>query len=109
MTKVENIVVNVPSATQVEKEFGADIFHIAVDEAGKSWVEKKAVALPDLYTVLSNRFKQNPKLAVYIGGDSGTRHGDMVAVLEIVRRAGIQKIAFTVSEQHIPVAPQAGT
>ena len=33
MTKIENIRVNVPSATQVQNDFGADMVHIAVDKS----------------------------------------------------------------------------
>jgi len=102
MTKIGNIRVNVPSATQVQQEFGAGMIHVAVDKTGTCWVEKKAIALPDLYTVLTNRFHQNAQLPVYIGGDADTHHGDMVAVLELVRRAGIQKVAFTVTAEQTP-------
>jgi biopolymer transport protein ExbD len=96
MTKIENIKVNVPSATQVQSDFGADMIYIAVDKAGTCWVEKQQITLPDLYAMLKSRFHQNAQLPVYIGGDADTHHGDMVAVLDVARRAGIQKVAFTV-------------
>ncbi len=108
MTKIENIRVNVPSATQVQSDFGADMVHIAVDKAGKCWVEKQPIALPDLYALLQNRFHHNAHLPVYIGGDAATRHGDMVAVLDLVRRAGIQKVAFTVAAEPSPASAGAG-
>jgi biopolymer transport protein ExbD len=99
MTKIENIRVNVPSATQVQSDFGADMIYIAVDKTGKCWVEKQPITLPDLQTMLKNRFQKNAQLPVYIGGDADTHHGDMVAVLDLVRRAGIQKVAFTVTAE----------
>jgi biopolymer transport protein ExbD len=102
MTKAENIRLNVPSATQVQNDFGADMIHIAVDKSGKCWVAKQPITLSDLYTMLKNRFHQNAQLPVYIGGDADTRHGDMVAVLDLVRRAGIQKVAFTVIAEQTP-------
>jgi biopolymer transport protein ExbD len=102
MTKIENIRVNVPSATEVQNDFGADMIHIAVDKTGRCWVGKQPIALPDLYTLLKNRFHQNAQLPVYIGGDADTHHGDMVAVLDLVRRAGIQKVAFTVTAEPTP-------
>jgi biopolymer transport protein ExbD len=106
MTKIENIRVNLPQATEVQPEFGADLVHIAVDKTGKTWVEKKPIALPDLYTLLTKRVHQNVQLPVYISGDAETLHGDMVAVLELARRAGIQKVAFTCQEA--PAASAAG-
>ena len=99
MTKIENITVNVPAATQVHEDFGADMIHIAVDKTGTCWVKKNPIALPELYTVLTNRFYRNAQLPVYIGGDAEAHHGDMVAVLDLVRRAGIQKVAFTVTTE----------
>ena len=44
--------------------------------------------------VLSNRFRLDTNLPVYISGDAATLHGSMVDVLEAVRRAGVQKVAF---------------
>jgi biopolymer transport protein ExbD len=108
MTKVENIRVNAPSATQVQREFGADLVHIAVDKSGTCWVQKQPIALPDLYVMLKRRFDQNAQLPVYVGGDAETRHGDMVAVLDVVRRAGIQKVAFTVTAEQTPAPAGAG-
>jgi biopolymer transport protein ExbD len=102
MTKIGNIRVNVPSATEVQNDFGADMIHIAVDKAGKCWVEKRPISLPDLYTLLKNRFHQNAQLPVYIGGDAETHHGDMAAVLDLARRAGIQKVAFTLTAEQTP-------
>jgi biopolymer transport protein ExbD len=74
------------------------MFHIAVDKTGATFVEKKPISLPDLYTALTNRFAHNPQLPVFIGGDADTQHGDMVKVLETVRRAGVQRISFTVTQ-----------
>src|SRR5207244_2985154 len=81
MTKVENVPVNLPAAMDVQADFGADMIHIAVDKTGATWVEKKPLSLPELYTVLTNRFEHNDKLPVFIGGDADTPHGEMVKVL----------------------------
>lgn len=102
MTKVENTSVTLPPASRVQEEFGGDMIHIAVDKTGTCWVEKKPVQMPELYTMLTNRFQHNARLPVYIGGDAETHHGDMVAVLDVARRAGLQKISFTVRAESIP-------
>ena len=107
MTKIENIRVNAPAATEVQADFPPDMIHIAVDAQGGAWVEKKPIALPDLYTVLTNRMHSNEKLPVFIAGDAETRHGDMVKVLEFVRKAGAQKVSFTVVAEHPPQSPKS--
>ena len=100
MTKIENIMVKTPPAFTAQTDFPPDMIHVAVDETGAAWVQKEQLSLPDLYTVLTNRFAANKLVPVYIAGDLTTKHGDMVKVLELVRRAGIQKVNFTVNPEH---------
>jgi len=97
MDKTQNIKVNLPSATEAKHDFKPDMINLAVDKAGVVWLEKKEISLPDLSLVLSNRFRADTNLPVYISGDRDTLHGAMADVLETVRNAGVQKVAFTVS------------
>src|SRR5882762_2858622 len=96
MNKTENIKVNLPSASQARHDFKPDMLNIAVDKAGAVWLEKKQLTLPELGAAISNRFKADTNLPVYISGDRDTLEGSMQDVLEMVRRAGIQKVAFMV-------------
>ena len=75
--------------------------NIAVDKSGAVWLEKKQIALPDLSLVLSDRFRADTNLPVYISGDRDTLHGDMVKVYQTVRSAGIQKVAFMTGNQQV--------
>ncbi len=104
MSRTENIKVNLPSATQARQDYKPDMINIAVDKSGGVWLEKKQVSLPDLSLVLSNRFRADTNLPVYISGDRDTLHGDMVTVYEAVRRAGVQKVSFMTGNQ-TPNAP----
>ena len=94
MTKIENIQVDVPSATEAQGEFPPDLVHIAVDKSGDAWVGKQQISRPDLYTVLTNRFHQDPLVTVYIAGAADAQHGKMVEILNLVRMAGIQRTSF---------------
>lgn len=96
LDRTQNIHVNLPAASQAQHDFKPDMVNIAVDKAGGVWLEKKPVSLPELSLVLSNRFRVNTNLPVFISGDRDTLHGSMTDVLETVRRAGVQKVAFTV-------------
>ena len=73
------------------------MLNIAVDKAGAIWLEKKRLSLPELSLVLSNRFRADTNLPVYISGDRDTLHGAMVDVYEAVRSAGVQKVGFAVA------------
>jgi biopolymer transport protein ExbD len=96
LDRTQNISVNLPPSKQGRPDFKPDMVNIAVDQAGGVWLEKKPVSLPELSAVLSNRFRADTNLPVYISGDSRTLHGAMVDVLETVRQAGVQKVAFMV-------------
>ncbi len=94
MSKTENIKVHLPPASQSQQDYRPDMVNIAVDKSGAAWLEKKTISLPELSLVLSNRFRADLNLPVYISGDRDTLHGDMVKVYQTVRAAGIQKVAF---------------
>ncbi len=97
MDRTQNIQVALPQATQAPNDFKPDMFNIAVDKAGAIWLEKRQVSLPELDMALSNRFRAETNLPVYISGDRDTLHGAMTDVLEAVRRVGVQKVAFMVT------------
>ncbi len=98
MDRVENIKVALPFSTSAGRDFKPDMFHIAVDKAGGVWLERAPIALPELGRVLSNRFRLQTNVPVYISGDKDTLHRAMAGVLETVRNAGAQRVAFTVEE-----------
>src|SRR6267154_2095654 len=79
----QNIKVNLPSAAEARHDFKPDMLNIAVDKDGHVWLEKKQVALPDLGNVISNRFKTDTNLPVYISGDRDTLEGPLQDVMEV--------------------------
>jgi len=94
-TRVENIPIRAPSATQAQTDFPTDLIQIAVDREGQIWMEKQKLPSAEMFTVLTNRFHAYRPLPVYIAGDAEARYGDMAQVLKLVRKAGIQKVSFT--------------
>lgn len=97
MIKMQSIKMNLPTATMATRDFKPDILNIAVDKAGDVYVEKKPVTTVELHTILSNKFRFNTNLPVYISGDKDATHGSVIRVLDIVRREGIQKVSFAIS------------
>lgn len=96
MDKTHNIQVNLPSSSEARHDFKPDLLNIAIDKSGNAWLERTQITLPQLSLVLSNRFRNNTNLPVFISGDRDTLHGDMASVYEAVRDAGVQKIEFSV-------------
>ena len=105
MSKTENIKVHLPSASQSRQDFRPDMVNLAVDRSGAVWLEKKEISLADLGYALSNRFRANPDLPVYISGDRDALHGDMVKVCEAARAVGVQKISFMTDSRPGPATP----
>jgi len=101
MSRTANIKVNLPSATQAAQDYKPDMVNITVDKSGAVWLEQKTISLPDLSLVLSNRFRADTNLPVYISGDRDTLHGAMVTVYEAVRSAGMQKVAFAIGGNEV--------
>jgi len=102
MDQTRNIKVHLPPGSQARPDFKPDMVNIAVDKAGGVWLEKKEISLTDLNLVLSNRFRLDTNMPVYIGGDRDTLEGPMVDVLAAVRNAGVQKVAFMVGDNQTP-------
>ena len=88
--------VHLEGAATAQSELKPDAVTISVDRAGQVFVDRQTSTLPDLRALLANRLKANAGLAVYIAGDADTPHGRMIDILDFVRSAGVQKVAFTV-------------
>ncbi len=97
MIKMQSIKMDLPTATQATRDFKPEIINISVDKAGDVSIEKSRKTLAELHTYLTNRFRANTNVPVYISGDKDATHGAVIHVLDLVRRAGIQKVSFAIS------------
>src|SRR5687768_18342660 len=52
MIKMQSIKMDLPTATQAKRDFKPDIVNISVDKVGDIYIEKKAVSMVELHTVL---------------------------------------------------------
>jgi biopolymer transport protein ExbD len=101
MDSTQNIKVNLPSSTEAQHDFKPDMLNIAVDKSGKVWFQKEPISVAELGVMVSNRFRVDTNLPVYISGDRDAMHGAMVDVYQVVRAAGVQKVAFAVGGTEI--------
>ncbi|CAN5135113.1 biopolymer transporter ExbD [soil metagenome] len=102
MTKQQTVSVNLPAAATAQADLKPDTISLAVSAAGQVFIEKDPIELTALENLLNERLAANPDLPVYISGDTATPHGAMVAVLDYVRRCGVNKVAFTVRPPDVP-------
>jgi biopolymer transport protein ExbD len=96
MVNMKSLKVNLPTAVAATSDMKNDFVDISVDKSGAAFLDKKPIATHELSGALAAEKKSKPDLRVIISGDAGTLHGDMIKVLDAVRAAGIDKVAFDV-------------
>jgi biopolymer transport protein ExbD len=96
MQIVRTIKANLPTATLATSSAKPDIVNLLVNRDGQVSVDKKPMALPDLFMLLTNRYSLNTNLPVYTTGAKDATHGSVMFVLDFVERAGIQHVAIAV-------------
>jgi|SRR5882762_609493 len=102
MIKLQSIKLDLPAAVMAKRDFNPDIVNISVDKTGDLFIEKTQMNLAQVSGYLSNKFRSNTNLPVYISGDKDATHGSIIRVLDLIRRVGIQKVSFTIA----PAQPQ---
>jgi biopolymer transport protein ExbD len=104
MIKLQTKQVELPEASTAKRDFKPDIVNIGVSKAGDIYIEKTQVNMGDLHVFLSNKFRLNTNVPVYLSGDKDAKHGAIIRVLDLVRREGIQKISFAIAPGQPPAA-----
>lgn len=102
MVNMKGVKVNLPTATTATNETKKDFITVTVDKAGLAYLDAKPVGDHELVQALSAKRQVDATLRVFISGDQDSRHGDMMRVLDLVRSAGIEKVAFETREASKP-------
>lgn len=97
MVKLQSIKMDLPTATQATKDTKKDIVNISVDKQGDVYIGDKRQTLAEMYELLKKRVAENKDIPVYISGDKAASHGSVINVLDMVRRAGVQKVSFAIT------------
>ncbi len=95
---------SLPTAANATQENKSDFTTLAVKPDGSIYIDKEPIGRNELVDALKKRKADKPDLRILIAGDASAIHGDVIAVLDKVRAAGIQKIAFQIK----PADPGAG-
>ena len=96
MQKVRTLKASLPTATLATSTAKPDMINLKVYQFGQVSMDDKPISLPDLYTLLTNRYNLNTNLPVYITGTRDTKHGSIIYLLDFVKRAGIERVAIAV-------------
>ena len=97
MQKVRTLKASLPTATLAPSNAKPDIINLRVDRLGLIYQDKTQISRADLLILLTNRYALNTNLPVSISGDRDARYGDTISVLDLVKQAGIQRVAVAVT------------
>ena len=96
MQKIRALKANLPTATLATSTVKPDIINLVVDRFGQVKADDKPVSIADLSAMLAKRYEANTNIPVYITGTKDATHGSIIYVLDLVKRAGIQRVAISV-------------
>jgi biopolymer transport protein ExbD len=96
MQKVRALKASLPTATLATSNAKPDIINLTVEKDGQLRLEDRPISVADMYATLTNRCRLNPNVPVYVHGDRQATHGSIVYALDLVKRAGIQRVAIAV-------------
>jgi biopolymer transport protein ExbD len=97
MQIVRTLKSDLPTATLATPTNKPDIVNLTVDKDGGVAAGGKPMTFPELFTMLTNRYSLNTNLPVFITGARDATHGSVMFVLNLVKRAGVQRVAIAVN------------
>jgi biopolymer transport protein ExbD len=90
--KITGIDINTPNAETSREQRGGNIF-IGITAKGHVWIDKREVDMHSVRAHVARLKAETPDAAVVIQSDEDANTGTLVAVMDQVRMAGIEKIA----------------
>ncbi len=96
---MKGIKVNLPVGQKGETQAKKDYLSVSVDQAGNPYFDKKEMSYEELTQKLKTVHDENPEAKVFVRGDAGTVHGNIIRVLDILRSVGFYKIAFEIKSE----------
>jgi biopolymer transport protein ExbD len=91
-----------PSAQPTPTPDPRDHISLFVDADGVVHFDKEVVVDGDVMPRLLALYKGNPKVKVFISADREALHGEVMKLLDRVRSANIEKVAYEIKIKHTP-------
>lgn len=96
MVHLKTVPLELPQARSASASSPKHATTLSMDASGQTFLEQRPVGFQELATQLRSQLQTEPQLQVLIRADRATRHGDVLHLLDQVRTAGIQRVAFEV-------------
>lgn len=101
MATTKSVKVSLPTAQASSPDNHPNTLVISVDASGGVFLDKKPIGKNELLVELKKLHEANAATRVIITGDTEARHGNVIAVLDRVRGAGIENVAFQVRDPEL--------
>jgi biopolymer transport protein ExbD len=89
---VNDLDLALPESSRHQKDSPRKANYITVESAGRVFLNKKQVELPELMETLAGLRMDDPDLNVIIRGDSKTKYSRIRSVLDICQRVNVAKV-----------------
>ncbi|MBN2872322.1 MAG: biopolymer transporter ExbD [Halothiobacillaceae bacterium] len=86
--------VKLPTANASPQAETADSLTVALDEAGRLYVNDKPIDPDHLAARLRNALNETPELVVYLRADESTPYGRVAETMATSRQAGVERLGF---------------
>jgi biopolymer transport protein ExbD len=96
LIRLQSIQMDLPTAT-VPAKSKPDVVDLLVKPDGDLYVGDTAYNIVDLQRFLSNRFRVNSHVQVYIKADPASTYGMFINALDLVRQVGIQNVSCAIT------------
>jgi biopolymer transport protein ExbD len=93
MVYQKSLPVNLPLASASRQDLETPLA-ITLSETGKIYLEQEELSLEVLRERLRQRLASQPKLAIVLRADQSAEHGRVVAIMDELKLAGVQKLAI---------------
>lgn len=90
--------INLPQAASAEATTQLPIV-ISVDAEGHIMVDKDAMSYTEAAAFFQDKAKRNPQLAVVLQADKTTAHGQVAAVMDMLKTAGVHKLGIAAEKK----------
>lgn len=94
LTRSEGLPVNLPKAATAQQQQQSTKVTVTVDALGQISLNRQPIALDALTEQVRTLVGSNQEVVVVINADSGVDHGQVVAVMDRVRRVPGAKLAI---------------
>jgi biopolymer transport protein ExbD len=89
---VNDLDLNLPSASKREKDPPRKANYVTVDGTGRLFLNKQEVDVTGLQAGLVQLRTDDPDLSVIVRGDARTKYDRIVAVLDVLQQANVVKV-----------------